>query len=120
MDNEKELSLASAPSETAKVALESAEEIAAPSHKKTPRIRRDATSSRKRDEGDGARHIPHYVDQHEDYVPVSRPLLRELSSFGWLQEGSQQERFSFRAHFGCSLLCCLNIAMNIRNMCRGL
>lgn len=36
----------------------------------------------------GARHIPHYYDQHEDYVPVSRPLLRELSTFGWLQEGA--------------------------------
>ena len=36
----------------------------------------------------GARHIPHYHDQHEDYVPVSRPLLNELSTFGWLQEGA--------------------------------
>ena len=38
--------------------------------------------------GAGARHIPHYVDLHEDYVPVSRPLLKELSTFGWLQEGA--------------------------------
>jgi len=37
---------------------------------------------------DGARHIAHYHDQHEDYVPVSRPLLQELSTFGWLQEGA--------------------------------
>lgn len=36
----------------------------------------------------GARHIAHYHDQHEDYIPVSRSLLRELSSFGWLQEGA--------------------------------
>jgi hypothetical protein len=36
----------------------------------------------------GARHIPHYHDLHEDYVPVSRPILRELSTFGWLQEGA--------------------------------
>jgi len=35
----------------------------------------------------GARHIPHYHDLHEDYVPVNRPLLRDLSSYGWLQEG---------------------------------
>ena len=87
MDNGKELSPASAPSDTAKVALESADDIGAPPYKKTSRIRRSASSSRKRDEGDGARHIPHYLEQHEDYVPVNRPLLRELSSFGWLQEG---------------------------------
>jgi hypothetical protein len=87
MDNEKELSLAFTASETPKVALESDEDIGAPSHKKISRIRRTASRSRKREEGDGARHIPHYVDQHEDYVPVSRLLLRELSSFGWLQEG---------------------------------
>ncbi len=36
----------------------------------------------------GARHIPHYLDQHEEYIPVSRPLLEELSTFGWLQEGA--------------------------------
>jgi hypothetical protein len=29
-----------------------------------------------------------YHDQYEDYVSMSRPLLRELSSFGWLQEWS--------------------------------
>jgi|ERR1700749_2557367 len=36
----------------------------------------------------GARHVPHYHDRHEDYVPVSRPVLLELSVLGWLQEGA--------------------------------
>jgi hypothetical protein len=35
----------------------------------------------------GARHIPHYSDQHENYITVSPSILRELSTFGWLQEG---------------------------------
>jgi len=35
----------------------------------------------------GARHIPRYLDKHEEYVPVSRPLLRELSTLALLQEG---------------------------------
>jgi len=36
----------------------------------------------------GAKHIARYHDRHEDYIPVSPQHLRELSTFGWLQEGA--------------------------------
>jgi hypothetical protein len=49
----------------------------------------------------GARHIPHYLDRHEDYVTVSGPFLRELSTFGWLQEGLGAAGMFFSlVHFG--------------------
>jgi hypothetical protein len=36
----------------------------------------------------GARHHADYHDTHEDYIPVSRARLRELSNYTVLQEGT--------------------------------
>jgi hypothetical protein len=38
--------------------------------------------------GTGAQHNPIYLDSSAEYVAVRKSDLRELSTFGWLQEGA--------------------------------
>jgi hypothetical protein len=38
--------------------------------------------------GTGARHHPTYVDTQAEYVAVRKSDLRDISQFGWLEEGA--------------------------------